>query len=290
MSSEGMAQKLILSRPTPEAAVPLIFDSPHSGRDYPEEFIPIAGTKALVGFEDRLVDELIQDAPLHGIALLAAGFPRAFIDPNRAPDDLDAAIVGERWSHGSLAPTVYSERGLGLVFRVGPEGDPIYGAPLGEAAVAARIAEYWQPYHQALETLLAQAQADWGRVWHINWHSMRPVGNALAPDPGATRPDFVIGDLGGTSAERGFVARIARELETLGYSIARNQPFAGGHITRLHGRPAAGRHSVQIEINRALYLDMATLEPIAEAQALRRDLATLSARLADFVQRRISES
>lgn len=281
-----MSDVVGIRRPPDGTVSALVYDSPHSGRDYPEEFVPITGTKALIGFEDRLVDDLIADAPEAGIALLCAGFPRAFVDPNRAPDDLDKAVVGADWAGAPLAPSPLAERGLGLVFRVGPDGAPLYEGPLEQAQVKARIAQYWQPYHDALERLLSEAEARWGVVWHVNWHSMRPVGNDLAPDPGRARADFVIGDLDGTSAERAFVAAIEARLRALGYSTARNRPFAGGHITRLHGRPDKGRHSVQIEINRALYLDMETLEPHDGADALRRDLADLSRDLADYVRRR----
>ena len=221
--------------------------------------------------------------------MIAAGFPRAYVDPNRAEDDLDQALVGEGWTR-PLAPSAYAERGLGLFFATGLDGAPLYDAPLGHQAAAARIDLYWRPYHQALEEELANAQRRWGSVWHIDWHSMRPIGNALAPDPGRRRADFVVGDLDGTSAEPAFTEHVVGSLRDLGYEVAVNAPFKGGYITALHGRPAEGRHSIQIEINRGLYLDMETLERSTGWEALRRDLDGFARATAEFVTERLSGS
>lgn len=266
-------------------AVPVVFDSPHSGRDYPPRFAPLMPVEQLYGYEDRLVDALIAGAPGHGIALVTAGFPRAFVDPNRAADDLDREVAGEDWT-GPIAPTAYSRRGLGLVFRTALDGSPIYAGPLAADDLAARIERLWRPYHDALEAELAAAQARWGAVWHVDWHSMRPVGDALSSDPGEKRPDFVLGDLDGTSAEAPFSDHVEAALKAMGYSVVRNRPFKGGYITARHGRPEEGRHSVQIEINRALYLDLETLELTEGAEALERDLDAFSRGLAAWAAQR----
>ncbi|MFN3388116.1 MAG: N-formylglutamate amidohydrolase [Allosphingosinicella sp.] len=271
------------------AAVPVVFDSPHSGRDYPADFAPLVPVQDLHGYEDRLVDALLADAPEHGVVLVTAGFPRAYVDPNRAADDLDRHVAGADWTD-PIAPTVYSERGLGLVFRTALDGSPIYAGPLARADLTHRIERLWRPYHDALEAELARAQARWGAVWHVDWHSMRPVGDALAPDPGEVRADFVLGDLGGTSAEAAFSDHVEAALAAMGYSVARNRPFQGGYITARHGRPAEGRHSVQIEINRALYLDMETLALSPGAEALKRDLAAFARGLAAWAAARVTAS
>ncbi|MFN3944061.1 MAG: N-formylglutamate amidohydrolase [Allosphingosinicella sp.] len=283
------ADPVIFRRPAAGAELPIVYDSPHSGRSYPEDFRPVLPVEQLWGFEDRMVDDLLVDAPDHGVLLIAANFPRAYIDPNRAPDDIGEDLTGADWPH-EARPTDYSRRGLGLIFRVGPDGKPIYERPLDHDDILRRIEKLWRPYHAALEEALAAAERRWGKVWHVNWHSMRPVGDALAPDPGATRPDFVVSDRDGTSAEAPFTDRVAGLLEELGYTVARNAPFKGGYITALHGRPAQGRHSVQIEINRRLYLDAATLEPTDRARALRRDLSTFTRTLAEWARARISGS
>ena len=243
----------------------------------------------LYGYEDRLVDALLAGAPAAGIPLIAAGFPRSYVDPNRAESDLDPAMVGEGWTR-ETAPTAYAERGLGLFFGVGLDGAPLYDTPLGNEAAARRIDAFWRPYHAALKAELEAAQRRWGAVWHIDWHSMRPIGNALAPDPGRGRADFVVGDLDGSSAEPAFSDFAVGELERLGYEVARNDPFKGGYITALHGRPGEGRHSIQIEINRGLYLDMETLQPSQGWDRLRRDLDNFARAAARFVCGRLSGS
>ncbi len=280
-----MASPVLVQTPEARHQLPAVYDSPHSGRLYPPDFLPVVPVEQLHGYEDRLVDDLLRGSPDHGIVMIAATFPRAYVDPNRAIDDLDPQVVGDDWSD-PVNPSPYSQLGLGLVFRSGLDGKPIYERPLGRSTVIERIEKYWRPYHDALEAALAQAQERWGAVWHIAWHSMRPLGDFQSPDPGEARPDFVVSDRDGTSAERGFTDFAAESLRGLGYSVAANHPFKGGYITELHGRPANGRHSLQIEINRALYLDLATLELSANAAALTRDLAAFSSDFACFVRER----
>ena len=280
---------VLVSRPAPNAAVAAVYDSPHSGRLYPPDFIPVVPMEQLHGYEDRLVDDLVRDAPDHGILLIAAAFPRAYIDPNRAIDDLDPHVVGDDWSD-VLSPTAYSQLGQGLIFRTGIDGRPLYERPLGRTSVISRIERYWRPYHEALEGALQAVQDRWGSVWHIAWHSMRPVGDTLSPDPGEARPDFVVSDRDGTSAEQALTDFAVETLRGLGYTVALNHPFKGGYITEKYGRPSDGRHSLQIEINRSLYLDLETLELTADSAALRQDLARFSHKFAQFVTERSERS
>jgi N-formylglutamate deformylase len=261
-------------------AVPLVFDSPHSGQAFPEGFAPAVAVERMRGFEDRLVDELIAGAPARGIPLVAARFSRAFVDPNRAGDDLEDAIV-EGWA-APRRPTPFAERGVGLIFRVLPDGTPVYRAPLRPEEIEARIAECWAPYHAALDTVLDRIQARWGRAWHVNWHSMNPVGDALAPDPGAVRPDFVVSDRDGTTASPAFRDAVVEALAAESASVAVNAPFKGGFIIARHGRPAQGRESLQVEINRGLYLDAALRDPGPGFAALRDALDGAAARIAAF--------
>lgn len=268
--------------PSQNRAAPVVFDSPHSGRVYPNDFHPILPTAELFGYEDRLVDLVVADAPDYGITLLTAEFPRAYIDPNRSEDDLEPEIAGPDWS--TARNPVYALKGIGLIFRTSLDGRPIYERPLSAEEINRRISRYWRPYHQALEDALSYTQQLWGEVWHINWHSMRPIGDALSSDPGAIRPDFVLSDLDGTSAEPGLPDLVEHELRAMGYSLARNRPFKGGYITALHGRPDEGRHSIQVEINRSLYLNLKTLEVTPGAKRLRGDLARLAASVADYAR------
>jgi N-formylglutamate deformylase len=264
-------------------ALPVIFDSPHSGTLYPDDFGHSVDPLLLMGGEDRFVDDLVIDAPRHGIALVRALFARTYIDPNRDADDLDPELLEEDWPV-AISPGRHGARGLGLIFRLTGTGQAIYERRLPPAEVDHRIAGYWKPYHDCLEQAIDGAHRDHGVAWHVNWHSMQPVGSGLAPDPGETRPDFVLGDLYGSSCAAEFTSFVAMTLEALGYSVAINRPFSGAHIVERYGRPAEGRHSLQIEINRRLYMDVATLERTCGFEALRSALDAFAGRLADWVR------
>lgn len=279
----GDSDYVLVREPVPETAVPVVFDSPHSGRRFPPDFAPAVPLEDLVGYEDRFVDDLVASAPAHGIVLVAADFPRAYIDPNRAEDDLDAHVVEDDW-HSPLNPTPYGERGIGLVFRKLQSGKAIYDHPLSHAELDRRIEGYWRPFHARLEAALDAAVQRWGVVWHVDWHSMRPMGDALSPDPGEIRPDFVVSDRDGTTADAAFTDRVREILSDLGHSVAINAPFKGGYVVQRAGRPDAGRHSLQVEINRALYLDPETLQRGPGFEALRSDLDRAMAAIADYAR------
>ena len=261
--------------------VPLVFSSAHSGRDFPEGFAPAVALTDLIGFEDRFVDDLIADAPRYGVVNILANFPRAYIDPNRAPDDLDDQVIEESWT-GTRRPTLQSARGIGLIFRQLQDGKAIYDRPLTHAELDHRLQRYWQPFHDQLDAVLDATHIARGGVWHVDWHSMRPVGDALAPDPGAIRPDFVVSDLDGASSGQDFRVHVAGVLERLGYSVAINDPFRGGYIISRAGAPGTNRHSLQVEINRKLYLDPDTLARSRGFAPLRQDLAAVAQELATF--------
>jgi N-formylglutamate deformylase len=265
--------------------VPLVFDSPHSGRYYPEDFRSVISQKMLREYEDRFVDLLIADAPRHGVATIGAHFPRAYIDPNRAPDDIDEEMLEAVWPD-PLSPSRHSEQGTGLIFRRMHDEAHIYDRPLTVEEVRRRLDGCWRPYHAALDTALAEARSRHDAVWHVNWHSMRPVGDALTPDPGKARADFVLGDLQGGSCEPAFTAIVADRLESMGYSVAINDPYQGAYIVERHGRPEEGRHSLQIEINRGLYMDLDTLEKIDRFDEIKRDIGLLAGALVEWIRAR----
>jgi N-formylglutamate deformylase len=259
----------------------LVYDSPHSGRIYPRDWHPAVPVARLRIYEDRFVDRLIAGAAAQGAVLVTARHARSWIDVNRAPDDLADDIAGPDWP-APLRPSAASARGTGLIFRDGPGGAPLHPGPLPAAEIARRLERGWHPYHRTLDAALDRAQARAGQVWHLNWHSMLPVGADFSPDPGTVRPDVVLGDLFGQSCAPAFVDLVERAFVRRGYGVARNRPFAGGYIVARHGRPEAGRHSLQIELNRALYLDLATLELSAGAARLCDDIAAITAELAAF--------
>lgn len=264
---------------------PLVFDSPHSGTWYPADFDPAVPMQILRGGEDRFVDRLIADAPAHGIVVLAARWARTYVDANRAPDDLDPLLTGDTWPPGET-PTGKAADGLGVVFRLIGSGVPIYDRTLSRSEIQTRIDRYWLPYHEALDQLLSRTEAAHGRVWHVNWHSMQSVGNALSPDQGCRRPDFVLGDLHGRACAPAFTAFVKVRLEALGYTVDVNEPYAGAEILRRYGRPDEGRHSLQIEINRALYMNEQTLQAHEGLARLQADLGKLAAALAAWTRDR----
>lgn len=263
-------------RPSPGAASAIVVDSPHSGFGFPEDFAPAAPLDALRTTWDAHVEALWGGAPSAGATLLAATFPRCYIDVNRAEGDLDAALLADAWD-GPLAPTDYSRRGMGLIRRDALPGVPMYGAPLSAAAVRTRIDRWYRPYRAALAGAIAEGQRVHGAVWHLNCHSMKSRGNAMNVDAGATRPDVVVSDRRGTTADPALTARIAAWFSARGYRTQVNEPYQGGDLVRTFGAPTVGVQSVQIEFNRSRYMDEATCEPHEGFAALRDDCTALVA-------------
>ncbi|MEM7499864.1 MAG: N-formylglutamate amidohydrolase [Pseudomonadota bacterium] len=246
----------------------VVFSSPHSGRHYPEEFVQASrlDRQALRASEDVLVDELFAGAPAAGAPLIAARLPRAWLDLNRSPRELDPALVDGISAHG-LNQRVAA--GLGVVPRVVAEGAAIYDGKISLAEAEARIAGFHVPYHEALDELLRAARGRTGRALLYDCHSMPAEALRAAPRIRGRSPDIVLGDRFGASAHRSTVAETQEAFERAGFVVGRNTPFAGGYITQRYGRPARGIEAVQIEINRALYLDAARLEPLPSFGALR---------------------
>lgn len=263
---------------------PLLIDSPHSGRCYPADFETVVPQAVLRGAEDWMVDDLFGAAPLEGASLLAARFPRAYIDPNRRLDDVDPGLLAGPWPE-PLNPGPKSALGIGLFRHRSNDGGPLLPGPLPVEALCARIERCWRPYHSALQEALDALHARHGAVWHINVHSMKSLGTAITPDgPGAERPDMVIGDLDGRSCAPAFTIFVAERLHALGYSVAVNDPYKGAEIIRMHGRPAESRHSLQIEMKRSLYMDEATITANEGYGRLKADLRQLVADIAAWMR------
>jgi len=270
--------------PTAET-LPLVLDSPHSGEHYPEDFDHVPPRAAVRQAEDTHVGRLYQGAPRFGATLIEAVFPRAYIDANRSLADLDPAMLDAAWP-ASLSPSRKTEQGIGLVWRVARGGASMYGRKLTVGEVQSRIERWYRPYHEALDAETDAIHQQFGAVWHINCHSMPAVGDANADDPGRERADFVIGDRDGTTCAPEFTALVADAVRGLGYKAAINDPYKGVEIVRRHGRPAERRHSLQIELNRRLYMDESTLEPNAHYAQMKADLDRLVAAVAAFVRDR----
>ena len=242
--------------------VPLIFASPHSGRNYPPDFV--AGSRldpvSLRRSEDSFVDDLFAASPDFGAPLLRALFPRAFIDPNREPFELDQSMFSDKLPDYVNTESSRVAAGLGTIARVVSSGQDIYPRKLTFAEAADRIDRYYRPYHKALENLIADTRRQFGYCVIVDCHSMPSIGGPLDPDAGRGRANFIIGDCFGSACAPYITDAVERTISDFGYAVARNKPFAGGFTTRHYGQPRDGVHAVQIEINRGLYMDEINIE------------------------------
>jgi N-formylglutamate deformylase len=231
--------------------------------------------------EDAYVDELLAGAPALGAVLLTNDYPRTYIDVNRAETDIDPAQLSEPWP-GVLEPTEKSRRGLGLIRRFVVPGVEAQARPLSVAEVKHRIDSVYRPFHAALRALVTELRQNRSTIIHIDWHSMKSVGNSMTPDgAGSRRADFVVSDVRGTSASPETTELVVESLRDLGYSVTVNDPYTGGTIVQRTGAPASGVHSIQVEMNRALYLDEVSVEKRSGFATLANNLETLTRRLAE---------
>ena len=270
--------------------VPLICDSPHSGVLYPDDFGYAVPFEMLRRGEDTDVHVLWQALPSVGATLLAAEFPRAYIDPNRDVEDIDPGMLAEPWPT-PLSPSEKTRLGIGLVWRdVRKNGkSPIYARKLPVAEIQNRIATYHAPYHAAMREQIEAAYARFGAVWHLNLHSM-PADSYEGLQIQSDHPlaDFVLGDRDGTTAAPEFTALVAEALQRRGFSVAINDPFKGVALIARLGRPAERRHSIQIEVHRGLYMDEITRERSAGFTALQDALTGVSREIANYVKDQVT--
>lgn len=251
--------------------VPFLFNSPHSGRNYPRAFLEMSclDAREIRLSEDRYVDFLFSDVTKLGAAFMAAYFPRAYLDVNREAFELDATMFCDAVSDLIACPTIRVQAGLGCVPRVVAANKPIYAdkIPLHEAF--GRISSIYQPYHDCLKSEIETIRKQFGYAILIDCHSMP---GQLRYYEGEKQPDIILGDMHGRSCARVLIHYATALLEELGYCVAHNQPYAGGYITTHYGDPASGCHALQIEINRDLYLDPCSFEPLAGFKALKHDM------------------
>lgn len=257
---------------------PLIFASPHSGRRYPPDLL--ASTRisliSLRRSEDAYVDELFAGAAAHGASVLSATIARAYIDLNRDTDELDPDMFEERLPQAASS-SARVQAGLGAIPRITGDGQSIYRRKLSLAEADRRIATVYRPYHDILANLVAETRAQFGCAVLVDCHSMPSSAR------GAHAPDIVLGDRFGASCHPSVTALAEATLRRLGYRVARNAPFAGGHTTQTYGRPGVRSHALQIEINRALYLDERSLERTNGFVRVRADMSRLAEALAAAV-------
>jgi N-formylglutamate deformylase len=258
--------------------VPVVFNSPHSGRRYPQGFLDQARLDALAirRSEDHYVDELFSAAPGLGAPMLLAHFPRAFLDVNREPYELDPRMFDGPLPSYANVSSIRVAGGLGTVPRVVAENMEIYQRRFPVEEALERVETIYKPYHACLRRLVVHTHVTFGFAVLVDCHSM--PGNIRVSGTG-TRPDFIIGDRYGTSASAELSRTATRLLEDMGFSVVRNKPYAGGFITEHYGRPAKGLHALQIEVNRGLYVDEATLEKRPEFGIVQDAISTF---LEDF--------
>ena len=258
----------------PRQTLPLVFASPHSGNRYPPGFIAQSrlDRQTLRRSEDSFVDEIFQAAPAMGAPLIRARFPRAYIDPNREPFELDPAMFLDELPTYANTRSPRVAAGLGTIARVVATGADIYRGKLSFDEALERIRHYYWPYHAALRGLIDQTRDRFGFCILVDCHSMPSNNGPLERSNGTGRIDIVLGDCHGTACAPAVTETASAALEALGYRVTRNKPYSGGFVTRHYGRPSQAVHALQIEINRALYMDEASLRRGANLPALSRQM------------------
>lgn len=266
---------------------PVVFASPHSGRLYPKGFLEScrASMLDLRRIEDAYVDRLLADVHVSGAPVICGLVARGYVDLNRAESEMDPHMFEDP------SPGWFSQRsprvdaGLGCIPRVAFNGAPIYDRKLARAEADHRLDQVYRPYHRALEALLRRAQAMFGQGWLVDCHSM-----PTETEAGARSPDVVIGDRFGASCSPGLADLIESLFRARGYTTARNSPYAGGFATLAHGQPSLGRHAIQIEVRRRLYLDEASVEPHDGFNMLRRHMGEIASEICDFTRSEVGLS
>lgn len=274
----------------PEQSLPVVLASPHSGRDYSPQFV--ASTRldpmALRKSEDSFVDEIFDQAPLHGVPLLKALFPRAFIDTNREAFELDPDMFDDHLPEyvNTRSPRVIA--GLGTIAKVVAHGEEIYNRKLSFDEALRRIDRHYRPYHEALTDLVERTRKRFGYCLLIDCHSMPSGGTVVPSTMGRAGPglsgavDFVLGDCHGRACAPAVINCAERWLVDHGYAVVRNTPYAGGFTTRHYGRPAEAVHAFQLEINRSLYMDEADLTRKPYLRTLAEQMAEMIDTLAQI--------
>lgn len=259
-----------LIRPT-RRDTSVIFASPHSGRVYSDAFLRsiVLDKREIRSSEDAFVDQLFAPSASHGAVFLAAGVPRAYVDLNRAAEELDPALIDgvRRLAHN---PRIAS--GLGVIPRVVANGRAIYRGKIGIMEVHDRINRYWRPYHDMLQTLIDESHVQFGEAILVDCHSMPHEALDVVAHGDGRRPDVVLGDRFGASAAESVIERIEAAFTGAGLRVVRNSPFAGAYITQNYGRPSRRQHAIQVEIDRALYMDEKRIEPNSNFDAFSKTI------------------
>ncbi len=266
------------TRSLAEQRVPFVFNSPHSGRHYPDRFLTMVrlDRNAIRRSEDCYVDELFGGAVMLGAPILAANFPRAYLDVNREPWELDPRMFAEPVPSFANIRSARVAGGLGTIPKLVGEGLDIYPARLPLSEAVDRIETIYKPYHEQLKRLVTRTHARFGFAILVDCHSM-PASIRIGEN--GVRPDFIIGDRFGASASPALTEHAISLLVAMGYTVAHNKPYAGGFITEHYGRPGKGLHTLQIEVNRGLYMNERTFQKSPGFDTLADDLTRFTAGL-----------
>jgi N-formylglutamate amidohydrolase len=272
---------LVVHEPIGGLVSPLVLSSPHSGAVYPARFLAASrlSPPALRRSEDAFVDELFAGALAHGAPMLKARFPRAYVDVNREPYELDPRMFGGALPSFVNTGSIRVAGGLGTIPKSVGEGQDIYRAPLDVEEAMARIEGLYKPYHRTLRELLARARNACGLAVLMDCHSM-PSASSAVSGADKSRADVVIGDRYGTSCDSVYVECVEETLRGLGYKVLRNKPYAGGYITEYFGAASQSCEALQIEVNRGLYMDERTLTKKPTFESVARDMAFMAGALA----------
>ncbi|MDQ2928976.1 MAG: N-formylglutamate amidohydrolase [Pseudomonadota bacterium] len=259
-----------------EPRTPLVLDSPHSGFDFPDDFGAAVSEFELRDGEDCFVDELWLPAIERGVGLIAARAPRTYIDCNRHAGDVDLALLeGGAWPDEHV-PSGKARLGKALIWRSLDDGRDIYDRKLGVDEVRTRIERYHRPYHRALQERIEATHARFGASWHIDCHSMNAVAGAQGEGgAGTPRADIVLGDRDGTTCDAAFTEFVRGHLAGCGYEVKINDPYKGVELVRAYSNPARRRMSLQLEVNKRLYMDQSTRAKTAGFSTLQNDLSSL---------------
>jgi N-formylglutamate deformylase len=280
--SLGFVPVRIVNPPPGAAPIPLVLDSPHSGTRYPVDFAHACAREQLRQAEDTDVDDLYADTTSLGATLVCAEFPRSYIDPNRREQDIDTDMIDGVWPHG-VDQSPKTKAGIGLIWRMIDDRTPIYAEKLSVHVVEARIESCHRPYWLALREEIERAFQRHRRVFHINCHSMPAEAGSLSWIARGTKfADVVLGDRDGSTCSPEFTMMLHDAFRAEGLSVAINDPYKGVELVKQFGKPRENRHSIQIEINRRLYMNEATRERNANYAALKASLARTLRRVAAF--------
>jgi len=278
----------IVVRSPQKKILPLIVSSPHSGRNYPPDFVAASALTPLRlrSSEDSFVEDIFSYAPDLGASLIQALFPRVFVDVNRQPYELDPTMFSDPLPHYVITQNSRISAGLGTIARVVSNGERVYKNKLTFQEAEERINHFYRPYHDALQTLINNTKGEFGYCILLDCHSM-PSGRIGTSNPSQSKPsrlaEIVLGDCHGTSCHPHIMKSSNEFLTGCGFSVRRNIPYAGGFITRNYGKPKEGVHALQIELNRALYMDEQHIEPLEEIKPLRHAMTGFMEQLGKLV-------